>query len=183
LHLLGPGWDARQPILIEGPKGNQQIGSVPGESPASEKSADAGYNSDMDCTAPDRRWYRFSLRTMLVVVAAVAVGLGWITRQRDIVTERTRIIDEIGPPDLTVPRDTTCVLFGCVEDEWMATVRGDIPLTWRLLGAQAVFKIILDSADYTEADAERYSRLFPEASIDLNSADTNVLSIVPLRWR
>jgi len=28
-------------------------------------------------TAPRRRWFRFSLRTMLLIVAAVSIGLGW----------------------------------------------------------------------------------------------------------
>ena len=77
--------------------------------------------------APDRRWFRFSLRTLFATVTIAAAGLGWLMWQRNIVEERGRAIQEIGPIEFTNPPDTTYVLFGCVEDNWMAEVRGDIP--------------------------------------------------------
>ncbi len=80
------------------------------------------------------------------------------------------MIEQIGPMESTKPMDTTFVLFGCVEANWMAEVRSDIPWGWRLLGAQAVWKITLDSNEYTEADVERLTKLFPESCIDLESA-------------
>ncbi len=134
--------------------------------------------------APNRRWFRFRLRTVFVVVAALAAGLCWVARQRNIVEERRRAIQEIGPIEFTNPPDITFVLFGCVEDNWMAEVRGDIPWIWRLLGAQAVFKIVLDSADYTAADAEHFAAIFPESChVELNSSGTNVMNVVPRRWQ
>ncbi len=33
---------------------------------------------------PPRRWFRFSLRTMLVVVALLCCGIGWFERQLNV---------------------------------------------------------------------------------------------------
>lgn len=122
-----------------------------------------------------RRWFRFSLRTMFVVVTVVAAGMSWLEYQRDIVEERRQTIKHIS----SVASSTTFVLFGCAESNWMAEVRSDIPWAWRLLGAQAVWKITLDSDDFSEADVERFSKLFPESCIELNSSVVTVMRVVP----
>lgn len=41
--------------------------------------------------------------------------------------------------------------------------RGQLPFMWRLLGAQAVSRIILTDTDSTLADLDRMKPLFPEA--------------------
>jgi hypothetical protein len=42
-----------------------------------------------------RRWFRFSLRTMLVVIVLLACGLAWVESQRRKIDERQRLINEI----------------------------------------------------------------------------------------
>lgn len=131
-----------------------------------------------------KRWSlpRYTLRTLFVVVTVLAIGLGWIARQQNIVEERAEMIKQIGRMESN-KHDTTYLLLGCVESEWMDQVRNDIPWAWRLLGTQAIWTIVLDSEEYTEADVERLAKLFPESCIHLRSSGDDVVSIIPLRWQ
>jgi hypothetical protein len=47
----------------------------------------------METTEPKRRWFRYSLRTLLVLVTLSAVAIGWYTyRQRIINAERSKLL-------------------------------------------------------------------------------------------
>ena len=46
-----------------------------------------------DAMIPRRRWFRFSLRTLFVVMTVLCLGLGWLWRERNLVMERRRLTD------------------------------------------------------------------------------------------
>jgi hypothetical protein len=101
--------------------------------------------------APKRRWFRYSLRTLFVVVTVFGCWLGGNLhkiRQRDAVSEDF------------VSRGAR---FLCTDPESM-------PFLWRFLGVQGVHVIWLpDSFDH--ADQVRAERLFPESTVVRFEAD------------
>jgi hypothetical protein len=110
-----------------------------------------------------RRWFRFSLRTLLVVVTVFCVWLGW---ELNTIRERKALLREMGsgydfnyitarnyslqyPPGATVPSAKR------------------IPLVRRWLGDEAIQEIYYNSPSGAASDVrlKRLSAAFPEASI------------------
>jgi hypothetical protein len=55
----------------------------------------------MESTKPKRRWYQFSLKSLLVLMAIAAIAIAWYThRQRILNGERAKIVGnwDFGPP-------------------------------------------------------------------------------------
>ena len=123
---------------------------------------------------PPRRWFRFSLRTMLIVVTALACWLGW---ELHIVHERRRLLDEImsaqnGETD-TVPYMAYSIRPMTIDElrtaysnkmvfwrYWMGDVRlpsGSLQVPWPP-----------NSPKFDEA-----ARLFPECWPDYSSRDSD----------
>jgi len=94
-------------------------------------------------SAYKRRWLQFSLLTMNVVVT-LAAWLGWNLHQ---VRERERMLHQGGISYFSGFGSLRCM-----------------PLTWRLLGARAVYSIGLGSL-YTDENLLLYRTAFPEADV------------------
>jgi hypothetical protein len=106
-------------------------------------------------TAPCRRWFRFSLRTLFVVVTVLACWLGW---QVNVVAQRRTAIRAAQPDaalfvfdDSSLP-SATVAYFGN---------RPGIPLVRRWMGDSRVVFV----AAYREQDVPEFERLFPEAEV------------------
>ena len=108
--------------------------------------------------------FRFGLSWLFIATAVVAVGIGWIVRQRVIVEERRRAIGQL-PTVFKRGSGKSFYWAPCDDAEWSDETWSTVPLIWRLLGASPQVQINLDPKQYSEADAERFSNLFPEASI------------------
>ncbi len=112
-----------------------------------------------------RRWFRFSLRTLFVVVTVVACWLGWNVHQvqkrkalfQEFVAEhqaRLRVFKKVGDWGGSVSWHSETI-------QQAPATPTPIPLIQRLLGDEA-HTIIHRSR---EADARRTMRYFPEATI------------------
>ncbi len=101
--------------------------------------------------APKRRWFRFSLRTLFVVVTVFGVWLGWNLHQ---VQERNRLMDHIA----------ACGGH-CAMGESVAFETTPVPLAWSLLGAEFVGYIELPVGSFSTKDRSHIQPLFPEAQI------------------
>jgi hypothetical protein len=116
----------------------------------------------MTC-APQRRWFRFSLRTLFVVVTVIACWLGWnvqIVRRRTatraiLETLGAEIDDEVGQfPEVTTANKWASFVSGNVE-------RAHVSLIRRWLGDRAVWGISFPPTCPREL-IERFDRDFPE---------------------
>lgn len=97
-----------------------------------------------------RRWFRFSLRTMLILLTVSCIYLGWAANwrmQRDKILNTPRILD--GPPTRV----------------WVHKA-GPAPLTLRAVGAKGVERLHL-RGEFTEEEMNELQELFPEARIEL----------------
>jgi hypothetical protein len=95
-----------------------------------------------------RRWFQFSLRTLLIGVTLLALLSGYVVRQRAFVEERQRFLDESRHQPIFATSDEA----------------PDVPWIRRLLGDRAVLAIGLD-ADADRAERQRAASLFTEACI------------------
>jgi hypothetical protein len=93
-----------------------------------------------------RRRFQFRLRTLMIVVALLAVPLGYVGWQMKIVREREAFLQN----RFWLPGESSP--FDPVQAPWML----------RLLGAKAVYQVTV----WGRADKERATSLFPEAMVD-----------------
>jgi hypothetical protein len=102
-------------------------------------------------TISKRRWFRWSLRTMFVVVTVLGVWLGWNFHY---VRERDKMAAWIAA-------EGGSVIKGPASRPWKA-----LPRSWSFLGAESVSQVVLGGSDrYTVDDLRRAESLFPEAEI------------------
>lgn len=114
-------------------------------------------------TQPGRRWFRFSLRTMFVIVTVFACWIGW---QTSIVRERKAALREA--------RTTLQINVTTVAD-WMKFGPGirpqssrpsQVSFVRRWLGDEAIHSIsIMEHMDGSDAAASRFKKVFPEAEV------------------
>ena len=93
-------------------------------------------------TAPSRRRFSFSLRTLFVVVTVVAISAGWLVRQVKWQKNRERAIMELRQDRTVALGDKKC------PPPWQIKMLGGMGW-WRLQHVPA-------------SEVERYQRLFPE---------------------
>ena len=110
--------------------------------------------------APKRRWFRFSLRTLFVVVTVLCLWLGWNVHQ---VQQRKEWLEYIQANGAAIwseepPRRTTR------SKNYPAD---HLPLIRRLLGAHPIGTIQLSHGRFTEDDLARVTGLFPEADVSI----------------
>ena len=110
-------------------------------------------------TDPKRHW-RFSLRTMFVVVTLVGVvcGIGWtVNRAVQRVGDRDRMLNSV--------RLRGGVAGKTVSD---APAKG-VPFLWAMFGASPVGVLVLPDGGFTNAEQVEIAVLFPEAEIKHHS--------------
>ena len=104
--------------------------------------------------ASKRRWFRFSLRTLLVVVtvSAIVFGFGgWTLHQ---VRERERFYQSISPQGaLTV----------LLEPD--GPPMRPLPFLWRTFIAKPLDSIDIPKQSFTDSEIEHIGQFFPEAAI------------------
>jgi hypothetical protein len=103
-------------------------------------------------TAPTRRWFRWSLRTMFVVVTVLACWLGWTLHQWQ---NRRQLLGQ-----LTSQHAITGIF-------WKDGSKGQKPLAFALwpFAAGQIRMILLEDGHFTDADIDRLEALFPEAEL------------------
>src|SRR4051812_39613831 len=112
---------------------------------------------------PNRRWPRFTMRTMFVAVTVFCV---WLAHNVSIVKDRQRAIESLSQASQDRSRTTHIMVAGNGDDYWMVMTRRAVPWLWRLLGTRAVASLSLDPRDFSYDDAVRYAALFPEAAVE-----------------
>ena len=103
-------------------------------------------------TAPKRRWFQWSLRTMFVVVtgAGIACGLGWINHR---VNDRDRVLKLLNQRG---------ALTGSIASEAPSL---KLPFLWTTFGARPIGVIVLPDGAFTDGELAEIAVLFPESSI------------------
>jgi hypothetical protein len=102
--------------------------------------------------APKRRWFRYSLRTLFVVVTVAAV-FGWLGWNLKKVRERENVFASLR---------SRGVMFGTVASD---SPQKELPLVWRLFGVKGIGLVEVPAGAFTEDDLYRLTTLFPEATI------------------
>lgn len=97
-----------------------------------------------------RRW-RFGLRTLFLVVTAVALWLGWNVYQ---LQKRAGVAKFI----LTSSGSSQAITYGPPVRPWKS-----LPATWRLLGVKLVTYINLSGVKLEDEDIGQIQASFPEA--------------------
>jgi hypothetical protein len=116
----------------------------------------------MSTQTPPRRWFRYSLRTMFVVVTLFALWLGW---ELKFIRDRRSFLksmDEMREAEMAQTANGLTVAF--IGTIVRISDRG-IPFWRRWLGDEAQALMTLPQSS-TDADMENAKRLFPEATID-----------------
>lgn len=110
--------------------------------------------------APKRRWFRFSLRALFVVVTACALFLGWLSWNLPKVLERDRFLKGFVVVTFK-PTPARQRLYMTLYDPYA------VPYSWRLLGAKPVGNWVQERDGIEEEELERLRGLFPEARFSL----------------
>ena len=133
-------------------------------------------------TVPKRRWPRFSLRTMFVVVTVACVLLSWIIPNVIQVRERERLLGSAGvlkvgefskaPPARGYTREIPAESFlpGSPMPSYKYLPRSDpvskrVPVLWSLLGAKPTDYLMIDRYRWSQSDFQYIRETFPEATI------------------
>jgi hypothetical protein len=106
---------------------------------------------------PRRRWFRFSLRTLVAAVSAIGLLLGWLGANWRVVAARTSALDEIESPS-----PPEAMIYYEHDDTAKAQV---VSRVRRLLGAVAVRRILLVGRTFPAGRRQRIRALFPEATV------------------
>lgn len=126
---------------------------------APEKEAgvcDACYEKEfrraISTVGPRRRWFRFSLRTLFVLLTVFACWLGWNVHRSQ---ERMRILRQ-----LTLQRAIASI-------NWQDGSKGEKAqaLAWWPFGACQIASIFLEDGHFTNADVDRLQALLPTTNL------------------
>ena len=101
----------------------------------------------MDATAPHRRWFRFSLRTLFVLMTVLGAGLGWLGVQLKWIRDRHQALEKWDNDQHVV---NAYEPLSDVEAPW----------SLRLFGEFGVDGITVEQNQVSE-----YQKLFPEAEV------------------
>ena len=116
---------------------------------------------DLPPAKPPRRWFRFSLRTLLIVITLLACWLGW---ESSIVRRRQAVMKEFEAKE---------AFRVFTADAWVGRYPpgaklppvATVPLVRRLLGDKAIQEVSYTAwyGGFAEADLEKLKQTFPEA--------------------
>ena len=115
-------------------------------------------------TRPRRRWFRFSLRTMFVVVTVAGLALGWLVWQIRIVRERKTVLAEL---QLECGDDFMILTVETMKTEgYKLNDCPRIPLVRRILGDEPCHSITIPRTANMQL-IERMERAFPESRLSV----------------
>jgi hypothetical protein len=112
-----------------------------------------------ETTKPKRRWYQFSLRTLLIAMTLLAIWLGWNIKKVRQRSEYARYL--IAKGEDVIPLESAATV--AAQHPW-STKR--VPWVWRWMGATPIEYIrIHEARGFAQADARVMADLFPEARV------------------
>jgi hypothetical protein len=107
-----------------------------------------------------RRWFRFSLRTLLVVVTLLAIPLGWYTSKRKRLDGRDRVFGEmVDDRPLLRPVDWFHGAYLCPPPPGLS------------LWGEHGYTDLWVHGDRYDAEFDRLQKLFPEAKLHRDGGD------------
>lgn len=109
-----------------------------------------------ESSKPRRRWFRFSLRMMLVLVTLVCVLCGYLGWAISWISQRRDFLSQAGVHSIV---------------GFVAKVPA--PMSLRILGEEGTAIIIL-SDDLPSESKGQAQRLFPEADVDFTNLDADM---------
>src|SRR5690349_1798040 len=122
----------------------------------------------MTLACPNRRWLRFSLRTLLVAVTTLSVWLGrqaWIVHERKLLRS---LIEERGG-DFTVFEEDPLATSAPAAVATLPPDPSPPPLVRRWIGDQSIDFIHYRAGSLTAGEVRRIKNAFPEAVIHTSS--------------
>ena len=119
-------------------------------------------------TKPKRRWFRFSLRMLFVLVTVISVPLGWLGYQLNLIRQREVFLGYLRANSREKHTFWTASEFG---SKWEP--KPQIPSMRRMLGDQPYSRLILP-AHFGADLIDKAIDLFPEAQVWRWSQDNQV---------
>lgn len=104
----------------------------------------------------NRRRFRFSLRTLLLVLTLVGCAAGWVAHGKLKANERIRFSEQHGTM-FQMPGDPS-----------------NLPWSWKLFIDMPIATVWVSAGLFTEKDLERVQALFPEAEVILVPANDDM---------
>jgi hypothetical protein len=101
---------------------------------------------------PKRRWFRFSLRTLFVVVTVAAIAVGWVVYHLDWMRQRRQALE------------SHAILVPVACDFGLGQCRTPWPL-WILGEADVGAVSFALPSSTSDEEVERIRRLFPEVDV------------------
>jgi hypothetical protein len=113
---------------------------------------------------PRRRWLRFSLRTLFIVMTLCAITVGWWVSYARALKQRQLMLAEINNDGLMLTglHATT----GSHRPIWGLPIPADIErIKWLLFGEETYVQFQLVDGNFTADDVRRLQTAFPQAEI------------------
>ena len=107
---------------------------------------------------PRRRWYQYSLRTLLIVVTIIGCGFGWLGAKVRIVRERKAMRSEI--------ERRGALVINLDDTVWSPDTKPEpVGLIRRWMGDEALCEVYVSRKEMRSTFAVRIKELFPEAIV------------------
>jgi hypothetical protein len=108
---------------------------------------------------PKRRWFRFSLRTLFVLVAIAGITVGWLQLQRNLIHQRQTFLAKLPEPCRHWSHTWAWVAEHKVSSKCPPQ---SVSYVRKWLGDAAYYQILLPEDHFNDLIGEA-NRLFPEA--------------------
>jgi hypothetical protein len=118
-----------------------------------------------EAAKPTSRRFRYSLRTLFVLLTLFAVLVGWLTWNLRQVNEREKLLRAVAARG---------AMFGSVNS---SRPPRPLPIVWSLLGATAIGLIEVPDGICSEREFRQLTTLFPEAKVVTGSVKFDPLNV------
>jgi hypothetical protein len=128
----------------------------------------ARQTAEMERRRPPRRWgwFAFWLGTLFLVLVMIGVWFGWNVAR---VRERQAALDSLENIKTQSLHGQRHPIVLPANANLPTPAWRSLPGTWRLLGAEPVWRITLHPPQFNEDDRQYLKRIFPEAVVELSS--------------